>query len=153
MADGLSVKLRGLDELIASLEDLKKATQRNVMRRVLTAAAQPVADAAARLAPHETGRLAFSIVVSGQLTRRQRRSRPKPSETEVFIGPAGGLGALIYASFVEFGTVDTPAEPYLRPGWASGQMHALDAITDGLRVEIGKAAARAARKAARIAAR
>jgi HK97 gp10 family phage protein len=145
-------KLEGLEETIANMEDLSKATNRNALRRVQLKAGQPTADTAARLAPVERGVLSFSIVVSPRLTRRHKgEQRDRASEVEVYIGPAGGQGALYYASHTEFGTIDTPAQPYLRPAWESTKGEVLRLVTEGLKEEVGKAAARAARKAARAA--
>ena len=74
------------------------------------------------------------------------------SEVEVYIGPAAEQGALFYASHVEFGTVVAPAQPYMRPAWESTKDDALRLIQQGLKIEIGKAAARAERRAAKLAA-
>lgn len=151
MAEDAAVTLTGFEEFEEALNELpSRATQKNVVRRVLKAAAEPIADAAASMAPVESGRLAFSISVSTKGTRRARwKGVGGPGAVVVAIGPAGGTGALNYASFVEFGTVDTPAEPYMRPAWDGGKFGALERIKSGLRIEIDKAAARAARKAAR----
>lgn len=148
----ITFKLEGLAQTVANLEELSKATRRNVLKRVLLAAGQPVANEAAQLAPYRTGRLAFSLSVSDKLTRRQRQANPKEYEAEIYIGPAGGNGALNYASFEEFGTIDTPAHPFMRPAWESNRGIVLGLIHSGLQVEVEKAAQRAARKVARIAA-
>lgn len=149
----ITARLEGLEETVASMEDLSRATQRNVVRRMLLQAGEPTADRAASLAPTLTGKLSFSMVVATGLTRRHKgEQRNRASEVEVYIGPAGGAGALFYASHREFGTVLLPAHPYLRPAWDSTKGQALNLIAQGLRVEVGKAAARAARKAARRAA-
>lgn len=147
-------KLEGLEETVANMEDLSKATNRNVLKRTLLKAGEPTADLASRLAPEERGVLAFSIVVSPQLTRRHKgEQRNRASEAEVYIGPAGGQGALFYASHKEFGTILMPASPYMRPAWESTKGEVLRLVTEGLKVEVMKAAARAERKAARLAAR
>lgn len=148
--DGLTFRLEGLEETVRNLGDMSKATQRNVVRRVLLKAGEPVADRAASMAPVERGVLAFSIVVSTQLTRRHKaEQRDRASEVEVYIGPAGGQGALYYASHKEFGTILSPAAPYMRPAWESTKAEALNRIAAGLKVEIERAASRMARKAAR----
>lgn len=145
-------RVEGLEETVANMEDLAKATNRNAMRRTLLKAGEPTADTAARLAPEERGVLAFSIVVSPQLTSRHKsEQRNRASEVEVYIGPAGGQGALFYASHVEFGTILTPGQPYMRPAWESTKGQVLGLVVSGLSEEVGKAAARAARKVARLA--
>lgn len=148
----VTVKLEGLEDTLRNMEDMKKATNRNSMRRTLLKAGEPVADTASRLAPHETGALSFSIVVSTQLTRRHKaEQRTRESEVEVYIGPAGGSGAIFYASHQEFGTIVSPAHPFMRPAWESEKANTLGLIVSGLKVEVDKAQARAARKAARLA--
>lgn len=147
----ISARLEGLEQTVTNLGDLSRATGRNVLRRVLLPAGEPVAHDAAQMAPYRTGRLAFSVVVSTQLTRRQRRGA-KQNEVEVYIGPAGGNGALNYASFGEFGTIDTPAQPFMRPAWESNRGIVLGLIHSGLKAEVERAADRAARKVARLAA-
>lgn len=146
----MNFKLEGLEETVANLGNLSKATQRNTVRRTLQKAGEPIASLASRLAPEERGILAFSITVATQLTRRHKGDqRNRASEVEVYIGPAGGQGALYYASHQEFGTVTSPAHPYLRPAWESTKALALNLITSGLKADVDKAAARAARKAAK----
>lgn len=150
--DGITVKLEGLAETVANLEDLSKLTQRNAIRRTLLAAGEITADEASKLAPVNRGVLAFSIVVATQLTRRHKGDqRNRDSEVEVYIGPSGGQGALYYASHQEFGTVTSPAQPYMRPAWESTKDQVLETIVSGLSAEVDKAAQRAARKAARLA--
>lgn len=149
----VTVKLEGLAETVANLEMLARSTQKAAVRRTLQKAGEPVADIASRLAPHETGVLAFSIVVATQLTRRHKaEQRNRASEVEVYIGPAGGQGALFYASHQEFGTIVSPAHPFMRPAWEGSKQLVLGTIVSGLKVEVDKAAARAARKVARLAA-
>lgn len=68
----------------------------------------------------------------------------------IAMGPGGPLaGQLYYATHVEFGTIDTPAQPYMRPAWDAGKDQALRTVVETLTVEIRRAADRAARKLAR----
>lgn len=146
-------KLEGLEDTVSALGDMARATQKNVMRRVLVQSGDVTADKAAGMAPRQSGILSFSIAVATQLTRRHRADqRNRDSEVEVYIGPAGGQGALYYASHQEFGTVLQPARPYMRPAWEMTKGVVLTNISNGLKVEVERAAARAARKAARLAA-
>lgn len=148
----MKFKLEGLEQTVAAMGELSRATQRNAVRRTLQRAAEPTAALAARLAPVERGVLAFSVVVATQLTRRHKaEQRNRASEVEVYVGPSGGQGALYYASHQEFGTVVSPARPYMRPAWESTKGQALSMIISGLKTEVGKAAARAARRAAKAA--
>lgn len=75
MSDKVTITVDGLAELDAGLGDLTKATARNVLKRVLLAAGQPMADAARALAPlgskaegdDHPGRLKASIGVSAKV--------------------------------------------------------------------------------------
>lgn len=152
----MKMHISGLRELDRALSDLTKATARNVLRRVGNGALQPMAEAAQGAAPKASGDLEISIVVSSKRTRRAggtaaERRLARQNGYTVAMGPASGKGVLNYATFVEFGTVDTPAQPYMRPAWAQGKDAALDYVISNLRIEIDKASARAARRAAKKA--
>lgn len=144
-----TVKTRGFREVERKLSQLREATGRNVLRKVSKGALEPMADIAARKAPEERGILAFSIVVSEGRTRRARTNWNKVRGIQMAMGPATGFGATYYAAHVEFGTIDTPAQPYMRPAWDTGKMDALDYVQDNLAREVEKAIGRAARKATR----
>lgn len=141
------VKTRGFKELEKKLATLPEATGRNVLRRVAKGALEPMADDAARKAPEERGILAFSIAVSEGRTRRAKTNFQRVRGIQMAMGPASGFGATYYASHVEFGTIDTPAQPYMRPAWDTGKMKALDYVQDNLAREVEKAVGRVQRKA------
>jgi HK97 gp10 family phage protein len=143
------VKTRGFRELEKKLSELSEATGRNVLRRVAKGALEPMADVAAQKAPEDEGKLAFSIAVSEGRTRRARTGFQRIRGIQMAMGPASGVGSLQYATFVEFGTIDTPAQPYMRPAWDTGKMNALDYVQDNLWREVEKAVGRVQRKALR----
>lgn len=145
-----TVQLTGFRELEKALRELPKATGKNVLRRVAKGALEPLADAAAAKAPQDEGRLAFSISVGEKRTRRVRTGFKRSDGIEMAMGPGNTLaGVLQYASFVEFGTVDTPPQPFMRPTWNAGADRALDYIKDNLWREIDKAADKVAKKRAK----
>lgn len=156
----MKVKLDGFRELEKALAEVPKATGKSVLRRVGKGALEPMAQQAVGNAPIDEGDLRASIAVSEKRTPRARtrtarqliggkwRSGPTTS-IDIAMGPAGGRGALHYATFVEFGTVDTAAHPFMRPAWEAGKMRALDYVKSNLKTEIDKAAARHARKLAK----
>jgi HK97 gp10 family phage protein len=148
----LTFRIEGLSELQATLADLPKATQRNVVKRVLAKRAEPVAAAARALAPYDEkagGRhLRDSITVSDKLTPRQaslNRNYFKQGAVEMYIG----AGPLRQATFMEFGTFKDPQQPFLRPAWDALGKAVLEGIKDDLWAEISKAAGRRARKLAK----
>lgn len=145
----VTVKTKGFKELDKILaEKLPQATARNVLRRVAKGALEPMADTAARMAPEDEGRLAFSIDVSEGRTRRAKTNFLRIRGVQMAMGPASGLGTLQYSSFVEFGTIDTPAQPFMRPAWETGKMNALEYVQDNLWREVEKAVGRVAKKRA-----
>lgn len=145
-----TVRLEGLSELRDALRSLKDATAKNVMRRVLKKAGEPIADHMRSLVPTDSGDLKESITVSTQLSKAQRRKAQKEgaNDVEVYVGPGAGVQSL-YSHLVEFGSSTQSAQPYARPAFDAGAARALERIKDDLKVEIDKAAARAARKAAK----
>lgn len=142
----VTFKVEGLAECEEALDALSTATSKNVLKRALTSAAQPiVADAQAR-APRETGRLAASIIVGTKLSRRQRQATEKDSSVEIYVG----AGPLAQATLQEFGTAHNAPQPFLRPAVDSNLDRVIKAFSDDLKSEVDKAMQRQARKAARI---
>lgn len=145
----VTFKLEGLSELQEALQELPKATGKNVVKRALIKAGQPIADQAQSNARRLTGKFQRSFGVSDRLASRQRSQHKKESEVEVFAGP----GELVQAITEEFGTAHSAAHPTMRPAWDAHKRSALDSIAKDLADEIEKARARLARKAAREAAK
>lgn len=142
-------KIDGLRETEAALAELPKATGKNVLRRVLKAAAAPIESAAQSMAPHLTGTLERKIVTGTRLTRRQAqmvRKADSKSSAEIHVGTADPAGIQ-----TEFGNVHQAAEPWLRPAWDENKDGALNTIATDLGTEVEKAAIRLARKSARAA--
>lgn len=150
-----TVKVEGLRELEAALSELPKSTGKAVLRRIGKAALEPVARDAAALAPDDptTGPpdLRTTIGVSQTLSRSQRRAMRKETKSsiEVYAGPAPRASAVTQ----EFGTVNHPAHPFMRPAWDKNKGGVLKYVADNLGGEIKKAADRLARKAARLIAK
>lgn len=167
----VSVKVSGLAELDRALGELPKATARNVLVRTLTKAAEPMAEEARRLVPVMTGRLRDSIMVSARvkntvgnaeyaaamraglgkadaraaLLAARKASKGQGSFAQVFVGPARGGGTIRYAHIVEFGSVDTAPQAYMRPAWELSKFRVLDTI----KAELGNQIIAAARRIGR----
>lgn len=147
--------MEGFKELDEAFTDLantvgtSKATGKNVARRALAQAAAPLKSALDGAAPVASGNLQESIASSTQLTKRQRSVSPKVSPVEHYVG----AGALPQAHMTEFGTAHQPPQPWFRPIWDAMKQSILNSIAALLWSEIRKAAARAAKKAARLAAK
>lgn len=167
----VSVSVSGLSDLDRALGNLSKATARNVLRRTLTKAAEPIRDEARKLAPHRTGKLRDSIMISTKVKNKvgnaeysaamraglgkeaarsallaaRKAGKGTGSFVEVYIGPARGAGVIRYAHIVEFGSVDTAMQPYMRPAWDAQKDAALSIIKTELRDQIIAAARRVGR--------
>lgn len=144
-----TVKVEGLSELVAGLEELKKATATNIQKRVLKNAGEPIESEAKRLAPFKTGKLKEKIDIGSKLSRRQKSLSDKESKIEIYVGPPSMPRAIVS----EFGSVNESARPFMRPAWDSNKKAALDGIKKDLAEEIEKARQRAARKAAKVLAK
>jgi len=155
------------------LLELGKTTAKNVMTRALMAAAEEVHGPAQGNAPVQSGRLRDRIVITKKkpnkwdagkvaysksmrngatpqqaaASMRAARKATPATFSEVFIGPSRSRHAVAQ----EFGTVNHPAQPFMRPAFDGGAPSALSVIGSNLETEIKKAADRAARKSARAA--
>ena len=150
----ITFKTQGFAELEKALaEELPKATAKAVLRRTGVAALGRVEEKAKQLVPVDEGRLRDGIVTKPVRARRISATRfARSTGVEIATGPtgrqAGGVGA-----FQEFGTVNMPANPFMRPA-ADGQAEAVIAdVRDELAMQIDKAKTRIARKLARAGGR
>lgn len=153
MAGGVTIKIDGLKDLDRALSELPKTTARATLRRVGIKALQPFDKAWRANAERNrlTGALDGSGGVGTKLTRRQAQQAKKSDDkafVEVYAGPNNPA-----AVPGEFGTVDQPPRPFMRPAWDATAGQVLQIVSDELGTEIDKSAKRVARKAARLAAK
>jgi HK97 gp10 family phage protein len=147
----VEMKLTGFDGLEAALDDLPKATAKNVVRRILEKRAQPFADTARQLVPMDKGHLKKSITVSSTKVAKTQRKEIKKLQNEGFVTMHIGPGQDPAAHLQEFGSSQHPAQPFMRPAWDQNKDDVLDGMADDLWKEIDKAAKRLAKKAAKAA--
>jgi HK97 gp10 family phage protein len=146
----VSFKVEGLKEAEEALLALPLATSKNVLRRALTHAGEPVVMSAQGRVAKLTGKLERSITVGTKLSKRQKKSAALTKDgVEVYVG----AGPLPHAHMLEFGTSQQAAEPYLRPAVDANGKRMMEIFRDDLRAEITKAVQRLERKAARIVAK
>ncbi len=149
----VTIKMEGFRELDLALGKLPQATAKRTMRKVLKTAAQPIADAASRIAPDDPATpapdLHRSIGVSHrQKTGRQRKfTKEGKNEANMYVGPTAD--GYPQAMMQEFGTAHHSPQPYMRPAWDKHRNGALNTIKAELGKEIVKAAARLAKKRAK----
>lgn len=148
------VRIEGLAELDRALGELPKSTARNVLRRTLLKAGQPMAETMKSMAPDdpETGGsdLRSSIAVGTKLSARQaklhrRETKNDRAFAEAFVGPGPDPAAWNQ----EFGNVNHGPQSFARPAWDAHKTEALDIIGRETWGEIEKAAKRLARRVAR----
>lgn len=150
-----NIRLTGFAELDAMFEELEKhATRKAVARRSLRKAAQPMADLANRLKPNDPATAgaedAIQIAVSTVLSPRQRRAhrrlfRDDRAAVEMFVGAQPHPAA----HNQEFGNVNHPPQPFMRPAWDQDHRALLDRLKPELWADIERTIARARRRAAR----
>ncbi|HWJ88515.1 MAG TPA: HK97-gp10 family putative phage morphogenesis protein [Pelagibacterium sp.] len=133
------VKIEGLREVDAALQELKLRTARNITRKALNDGGEIIAQDMRARAPVDEGNLRESISVSGTLSRRQRGLHRKRSDQERFVGPDNRPAAHLR----EFGGDGYPPHPYARPAFDSKKEGALKRITDRLMVDVEQAVQRA----------
>jgi HK97 gp10 family phage protein len=150
-----TARLVGFKELASALEaELPKATRKNITRRAAIDALKPLEQRAKALAPKDDGALANSITTKPAKAKRVSRTRyaSTSGSISVMTGPTSGRGADSAggnAAWQEFGTVKMPANPYMRPAADTEGQDTVDRLGEALAVQIDKAKARIARKAAR----
>lgn len=146
-------KMTGFKELERALaEELPKATAKAVLRRTGVSVMQRRIEQPARArAPRERGDLADGIVTKPVRAKRQRGGRyERASGVEIQTGPTGNPKGGNPA-WQEDGTVNMPANPYMRPTIDAEAENVIADIRNVLAEQIEKAKARIARKAARRA--
>jgi HK97 gp10 family phage protein len=143
--------MEGLKECEDVLNELTNATARNVLRRALMAAGEPVRAAAEELAPVDKGVLKGDIIISTQLTKGQRKTNPKPTAVEVHVGVGGRRGS--FAHLPEYGTAHSAPHPFMRPAADANTSNVISIFIEQLKAETSKALDRARRKAARLLAK
>lgn len=173
----VKVKVEGLVELQAALKELPKATGKNTIRRALTAACQPIIETATsltrvkRVSPAVVmskikftsggaGKRAFAAAMARGATRQE--AGEAAHEANAAAKESGGDDATVTSGVTavgptkaafygfEYGTVKQAPQPFMRPAWDQHKEEAVEIFRDELKMQIEKAAARLAKKAAKI---
>jgi HK97 gp10 family phage protein len=158
------MKVEGLRELERALAELPKATGKNVLRRTARDALEPMRAAAEGMAPRQFGDLAASIEISDKRTPAAKRKtkvvrtsagfRSARSEgVEMAMGPTKDSDVLNYATFQEFGTVNMPPQPFMRPAWDAEAKPTVERVKDSLWGHVSRAATKRAKKLAKAGAK
>lgn len=118
----------GLLDLSEDLRALSKAENRKVMRDATRAAATVFKDEAIKRAPRRTGKLAKNIVVITQRDRNGnitsgvhvRGTNPRTGNSDNKVKASNAKNAF-YWRFVELGTSNMAAVPFIRPAYDARQ--------------------------------
>lgn len=160
MSDGVSYKLQGFEGLDLALDELPKATAKNVLRRTATNAMKRIEDRMAQLAPYDpqdrdgNGKHLNESMRTQTVTAKRARGSikfDKQNGVAVMTGPAPvGKIPRANASWQEYGTVKMPAHSYARVA-ADVEAHSVIVdVRDELKAQIEKAKKRMKRKAAKL---
>ena len=164
---GTSIRVEGVSELGAALQELPDSVRGQVLRNMLTLAARPIARAAttalraAIVGPDRSVTKSLrrtGVRVTARLTRRQQRyRRVGRDDVAVFIGPTAPNAHLI-----EFGTKPriqrktgrytgrVQARPFLQPAWEAGKAQFLASLGTSLARALERKARQLVRRADRL---
>lgn len=162
----MKVEFKGGIELQAALRELgSKVTAKNVGKRALVKAAEPIAAKAKALAPDDPATGAGKYLresIKAAPGKRNRGDRvwalvgiDASVDPAKYVNRKSGSGSYRdpgvagVAGIIEFGRSGVPPKPFMRSAWESEAPASPGRIANELRVEIDKAAQRAARKAAK----
>ncbi|MFS0736935.1 HK97-gp10 family putative phage morphogenesis protein [Sphingomonas sp. 1P06PA] len=124
----MSVRIDGLKDVEARLEKLRSAAAAGEVRAALKAGGEVIASRAKELVPVDTGALRDSIEV--QL--------PSGNAPTAIVGAREPQG--FYDNYIEFGTVNMPPQPFLRPAWEEQRDDAQRIVSKHMRGSVKRAA-------------
>ena len=145
-------EVQGLKELNDALQQLPVKLERNILRGAIRAGAQPIVDAARRLAPvlsDADPRRVFGALAKS-IHARSVQMKNGMLTGGVVAGGAATVGRgkdkveadAFYARFVEYGTAKMAPRPFLRPAIDSKTEAAIDATADYIRTRVDQEIAR-----------
>jgi HK97 gp10 family phage protein len=119
---GIYVNVKGSDEIIKELRQVQGEAKETVIQVLKEETGEIVKDARSR-APKDTGALARGIKRS--VSRKKLEARVSAG------GMVGGVDTY-YAQFVEFGTKDVPAQPFLYPAARAREPEIYERLTEAM---------------------
>jgi HK97 gp10 family phage protein len=150
MADNFTVKIEGLAEIKRKLDKLPERIGKNAMRRSLRKGANVIRDAARNNAkriddPETSEQIWKNISVQSGGAKRERRIGGVMMRVGVMGGarPTSGDngtpgGNTTHWRFIELGTSEVAAQPFLTPAGAENAGKALDAIVQDMPKQIDR---------------
>jgi HK97 gp10 family phage protein len=130
--DGITVEIKGLDQLQKALEELPQKVAKRGVRQALRAGAEPIKDEMVALAPKDSGFMSEHLDVKTRLMRNELAGT-------AYIGPNGkqvyprnpkwpARTAALVAKWLEFGTRLMAKKPFMTQAFETKKQTALDAI-------------------------
>jgi HK97 gp10 family phage protein len=125
----------GLNDIARDLEKLSKAENNKVLRAATRAGAEVLKEEVIARAPVRTGKMRKNVVVVTQKSRRKgeissgvhiRGVNPRTGNSDNTMKAKNPRNAF-YWRFVEMGTVNMPAHPFVRPAFDVRQEEAANA--------------------------
>ena len=142
--------IEGADAIIAKLKKLETKPARNAIRRALRKGAKPIRDAARNNAkriddPETREQIAKNITIAAGGTRREKQEGGPVMRVGVMGGARYRRGEMnnpggntTHWRYVEFGTSDTAAQPFMRPAGNEKAGAAFDATVSAMQTELDK---------------
>ena len=132
MADFVSIKLEGAEELERQLKGLDETLRKKAYRKALTKGANVVLKSAKEKVPVDTGNLKRSLAKKVTVSKREHSAR---------IGWTQGKQAkhdAYYGHMVEYGTMRSAAQPFMRPSLDNHEDDVLDAYGEAIQDVLDK---------------
>ncbi|EKP4474663.1 HK97 gp10 family phage protein [Cronobacter dublinensis] len=128
----INLDFSGLDEIARDLETLSRAENNKVLRDATRAGAEVLREEVIQRAPERTGKMKKNVVILTQKARRRgeissgvhiRGVNPRTGNSDNTMKSNNPRNAF-YWRFVELGTVNMPAHPFVRPAFDTRQEQA-----------------------------
>ncbi len=125
----VEVDLFGMDELMQKLEEIGNKAGK-IQNEALKKAAETVLDSAKEKVPVDTGKLKDNLDIS--------KVKTKNGEKYIEVGiTKGDNSEIFYGKFIEWGTSQRPATPYLQPAYEENQNKIKEIIKQELKEGLG----------------
>ena len=134
----INLDFSGLDEIARDLETLSRAENNKVLRDATRAGAEVLREEVIQRAPERTGKMKKNVVILTQKARHRgeissgvhiRGVNPRTGNSDNTMKANNPRNAF-YWRFVELGTVNMPAHPFVRPAFDTRQEQAAQAAME-----------------------
>ncbi|MDP2141274.1 MAG: HK97 gp10 family phage protein [Gammaproteobacteria bacterium] len=151
MTDGLDFNIQGLDAAVRGMKSFSPKLQKRGLAAAARKGANVIRDAARANARAIDDPQTAELIAKNISTQGSRRLSRKISGAAIRVGVMGGAdirkrdeksglpgGATQHWRLVEFGTEDTPAQPFLRPAGETNHQNVLEAVATELEKQVTK---------------